>query len=94
MSDRLTKERSTFIAGGWDSYRRMVLPADASEIQLRECRQAFYAGASVLFETIMVTLDPGTEPTASDMTRMDDIQAEVTAFGQELDKRAFGAQEH
>lgn len=83
-----------YIQDGWDSYRRMCVPDGASESQLRETRQAFFAGAAVLFSAIMVTLDPGTEPTDNDMRRMSDLQNEVDAFGQELDKRAFGAQEH
>jgi hypothetical protein len=29
----------------WESYRRSVLPATAPEIQITECRRAFYAGA-------------------------------------------------
>lgn len=47
-----------YIAGGWDSYRKMCVPAGASDVQVRECRQAFYSGAAVLFQTIMVILDP------------------------------------
>lgn len=83
-----------YIEGGWDSYRKMCVPADASDVQVSECRQAFFAGAAVLFSTIMVVLDPGTEPTEADLRRMGDVQAEIDGFGQELDKRAFGAQEH
>lgn len=82
------------IEGGWQSYLKTCIPEDAPEVQRRECRQAFFAGAAVLFQSIMVTLDPGTEPTDKDMERMSHIQAELDAFGQELDKRAFGAQEH
>lgn len=83
-----------YIQGGWESYRRNCIPADAPDIQLRECRQAFFAGAAVLLKSIMATLDPGTEPSDTDLLRMASIQAEVDAFGQELDKRAFGSQEH
>lgn len=83
-----------YVEGGWDSYRKMCIPTDAPDVQVRECRQAFYAGAAVLFQTIMVVLDPGTEPTERDMQRMSDVSDEIDAFGQELDKRAFGAQEH
>lgn len=36
------------IAAFWESYRREVLPADAPDIQVQECRRAFYAGAKAV----------------------------------------------
>lgn len=82
-----------YIEAGWDSYRRL-LPADAGEVQVNETRQAFYAGAAILFRTIMVTLDPETEPTEADLARMAELQAELDAFGQELDVRYLKTAEH
>lgn len=82
------------IARGWERYRQMVVPRDASEVQVKETRQAFYAGASVLFTTLVNALEPGQEATDADLRKMNDIQAEIDAFGQELDRRAFGAKEH
>lgn len=35
-----------FIERGWNSYRKL-LPADAPPIQIKETRQAFYAGAAI-----------------------------------------------
>jgi hypothetical protein len=32
------------IQSSWESYRREVVPANAGEIQIEECRRAFYAG--------------------------------------------------
>ena len=34
------------IEKAWNSFERMVLPADVSAIQRNETRKAFYAGAS------------------------------------------------
>lgn len=82
------------IEAGWQSYRSTVLPQDASEIQIRECRQAFYAGAAILFEGLMNALDPGDDPTEADLGRMAAIQNELDAFGQEIDKRYLGGTEH
>jgi len=82
------------IESGWISYRNMVLPKGAPDIQIRECRQAFYAGAAILMEGIMRSLDPGDEPSEADMERMAAIQAELDAFGQEIDKRYLGGTEH
>jgi len=82
------------IKAGWDSYRKTVMPQDAPDIQIRECRQAFYAGASILFQGLMTALDPGEEPTDADLQRMADIQNELDAFGQEIDRRYMGGTEH
>lgn len=43
------------------------------------------------FTTIMHTLDPGEEPTADDMQRMTDIDAELREFGKKLDQEVLGA---
>ena len=82
------------IAKGWESYRRMVVPADAPPNQVEETRKAFFAGASILFEALMLALDPGDEPTEADLHTMADIQAEIDEFGQNLDREYFGQQEH
>jgi hypothetical protein len=34
------------LARSWQSYRDQVIPPNAPEIQLLECRRAFYAGAA------------------------------------------------
>lgn len=81
------------IERAWNSYRQL-LPADASEAQLRETRQAFYAGAAILFEALMLVLDPGDEATEADMQRIRDVHAELRAFGQSLDRRLLGPREH
>jgi hypothetical protein len=83
-----------YIKHGWDSYHRLVVPRNASDIQVTETKQAFYAGAAILFQALMLTLDPGVEPTDTDMQRMADIQAEIDAFGQLLDKKVLKIPEH
>ena len=87
MTDKL-------IAAGWESYLRNVVPADAPPIQVKETRQAFYAGAAILFEVLMKALDPGDEPTDRDLQRMADLQKELDEYGQSLDRELFGKQEH
>lgn len=64
------------IEGGFAAYHLMVLQG-AGPIQLLETRRAFYAGAQHLFSTIMHMLDPGDDPTADDLTRMDLIDKEL-----------------
>lgn len=85
-----------YIERGWLSYRELAVPADAGEVQVKETKQAFYAGASILFTTLMQpgVLDPGTEETDADMKKMADLQAEIDAFGQALDKKVLDLPEH
>ena len=87
-------QNDMLIERGWKSYRSMVVPKNASKRQGVETRQAFYGGAAVLMASIMLCIDPGEDPTDTDLTRMANIQAELDAFGQELDKQLFGGTEH
>jgi hypothetical protein len=48
----------TTVRKEWESYRREVLPATASAIQIQESRRAFYAGAEMLMCAILRGLDP------------------------------------
>ena len=75
-----------YIEAGWESYRSMVIPKDAPDIQIRETRQAFYAGSALLWQSLMLFLDNDVEPTTDDMQRMEDIQVEIDAYGQQLDR--------
>ena len=40
------------IASLWDDYKQGVVPADASAIQVQECRRAFYAGVHSILKTM------------------------------------------
>ena len=68
------------IESGWLDYRKKVVPASASAVQVDETRNGFYAGAFHLLATIMEQAEPGTEPTAADLKMMEEIQAEFEAF--------------
>jgi len=72
------------VNAGWRSYKRHVLHPDAGPRQIRETKKAFYAGAVLLLENILLSLDPGTEPTDADMKRLSDVQAELEEFAFEL----------
>jgi hypothetical protein len=47
-------------------------------------RHAFYAGAIVLFQSILAMLDPGEEPTAADLKRMDALDQELREYMREM----------
>jgi hypothetical protein len=74
----------------WINYRIMVLPAFVPEVQLIECRRAFYAGAASLFGSIMNSLSPGDDANEQDIQIMEDVQREFEAFGKELDHHMLG----
>jgi hypothetical protein len=62
---------------GWETYRQTVMPADAGEVQVIECRRAFYAGAVHLFGAVV---DNSTLPEADAMQRLMNFQDELAAF--------------
>src|SRR5215467_11539981 len=67
-------DKGLAVAGGWAAYRLLVLPRNASPIQVHECRLAFYSGAQHVFATMVNMLDhSGDEPTARDLRRMDSL---------------------
>jgi hypothetical protein len=70
--------RRRWIREQWETYR-LIIPRDASKAQLIETRRAFYAGAGALFE-LVTNLSEGSEPQASDLQKMSDIQKELHDF--------------
>lgn len=79
VCDELIRQ-GMLIEAGWRSYQLLVVPADASETQLVECRRAFFAGAQHLFGTMMNMMDPGGEPTTADISKIDAIDRELRRF--------------
>lgn len=68
------------IEDSWNDYFSKVVPEDASEIQVRETRKAFYAGAVCLYTTIMTSLGPNAEVSESDLNIVGSIQDELRQF--------------
>jgi hypothetical protein len=84
---KITKEwadQGKIIEGGWQALAIVFGLEDASPLQQREMRKAYFCGAQHLFAAILSTLDPGTEPTDADVHRLDLIAAELKAFTNEL----------
>lgn len=89
--NRVTKDASDqgrLIEVGWLSLRAMAIPDNASDIQVREMRKAFFAGAQHLYASIMGILDPGQEPTEADMSRMRLIDSELRGWYEDMKKEA------
>ncbi len=75
------------VRAGWLAYSAQFSSPRATPGQSEELRQAYFAGAAILFQTIMATLDAGTEPSKRDLERMGEISKELDAFGQSLDRK-------
>jgi hypothetical protein len=87
LVDRLTKmaaDEGRLIELGWLSFRLAVLPPECSDIQVKECRRAFMAGAQHLFGSIMTILEPGTEATDRDVATLTMINEELALFVKEV----------
>ena len=68
------------IHGAWEGYRQAIILKDAPEVQITECRRAFYAGAHTLMTLIMGNLNPARDPTQEDVDFLSGIQRELEAF--------------
>jgi hypothetical protein len=85
--ERLSREladKGKLIEAGFVALRLKAMAKDASDIQVREMRMAFMAGAQHLFASIMTILDPGDEPSEKDLARMSLISNELDNFRHEL----------
>jgi hypothetical protein len=51
----------------WEDYRDKLIPDDASEIELRDCKQAFYAGMMSFFRLQFSITDDMDEDTGAEM---------------------------
>lgn len=80
-------DEGKIIEAGWISFRIISIPDGASQRQLDDMRAAFFAGAQHLFGSIMVSFDPGKEPTDNDLRRMSQINMELNEFIAEFKKK-------
>jgi len=89
LAKKITEElfrRGRVIEGGFRGYQLLVMPKEASPIQIRECRLAFFAGAQHLFASINSILSADKEPTEADLNNMKKIFEELQAFVAEISK--------
>jgi hypothetical protein len=74
-------ERTT-LTQAWQTFMQMVEMVHASEIQKREMKRAFFAGAYWMLEMCSVQMDPQSEPTADDLEYLQRIHAEIMQFNE------------
>lgn len=73
------------IEKAWLDYRAKVVHPEASERQVAFTKRAFYSGALLLFSVLVSMLDgEGPEATLGDLQKMDEIQAEMQEYMDEI----------
>jgi len=68
----------------WLDYRAQALPAAAPSVQVSECRRAFYAGVWAFYSVLMNGFESGATETTADLNLMREIDAELTAFNDQV----------
>jgi hypothetical protein len=77
------------LAAEWESFSKAAVPKDAPERQRQATRDAFYAGAQSVFTLLIEGLSEGPESEPEDEQLMENINAELKAFGEELTARCL-----
>lgn len=72
----------------WNSYVAQCIPPDAPPVQIDETRKAFYGGALSLLAEMLGGLSEGPDAEEADVSLVEDLQAELDEFGEEMRKRA------
>ena len=75
----------TDLGGAWLAYHLHVLPDDAPEVQVRETRRAFYAGAEAMFTLINKASNGLTEDEAC--ARLDGYLQEIAEIGTAIEQK-------
>ncbi len=81
---KIATDKGQLIQLGWIGMLRYVVPKDAGEMQVAEMRKSFFMGCEYLFQSLVAVVDPGSEITADDLKRMDQIDTELKAFRKEV----------
>ena len=92
--DRITRalmDAGKIIEAGWRGLELLVVPKDAPDVQRREMRMAFFAGAQHLFSSIMGGLEEDHEPTENDLRRLDFINKELAEFAEQFKRSRLNA---
>lgn len=77
--------RGLLVEAGFSALRSLI-PMNASQAQIDAMRTAFFAGASHVFHSVLVSMDTGAEPTEADMSRLSQLHSELQRFEAELAK--------
>lgn len=67
------------VAEAFASYRRVVIPDDASAVQVQECERAFYAGSYSMLMNVATSIEEDT-PEEEGVAFLDALKAECEAY--------------
>lgn len=73
-----------FIEREWQSFVRAVQIENAPDLQKREMRRVFFAGARAYSSLLMRLTEAGDEPTDGDMALMEALEVEMAAFARDV----------
>lgn len=65
----------------WASYRRDVLPADAPDVQVLECKRAFYAGMVAVYTVLTFGVGSDSVTEEAGMEYLARLGSDLRAFG-------------
>jgi hypothetical protein len=71
------------IQSKWELFERLVIPKDAPEIQRKEMRRAFYAGAEAILQLQFVIGEESISEDAA-MAMLTGLHSECAQFGQQI----------
>ncbi len=75
------------IEAGWQRYRALCIPGDASPTTVEAAHQAFLAGAAVLHRTMMAGMTDSEDIQPCEEQLMQDVVDEVREICEQLDVR-------
>lgn len=76
-----------YLERNWEEYARRVMPPGVSDVQLRETRRGFFAGASSLLDTMMQWLERTESPdevTEFDLRLMEWLHDEINQHSDDV----------
>jgi hypothetical protein len=73
-------DQGLVVEAGWEMYRVMALPHSAPTSELDRVKEAFFAGAQHVLGPVMSALEPGVEPSETDIRRMHALAQELDRF--------------
>lgn len=68
----------------WQEYRREVIPTRAPEVQIRESKRAFFAGAWAFYSTLMNNVSHAPQETPDDLGLMESLHYEMVEFAEAM----------
>lgn len=83
----MSEIKDNLIESWWSTYRKEVVPANASETQIKETRQAFFGGTYMLYTTLMENVGNDPESQPRDMAMLASIDRELAKFERDFRER-------